>query len=256
MTLLGALGLCGVAMYLLSYALLQLGYVRGSGHTYTLMNMAAATLVLFSLLEAFNLSSLLIQVSWITISIVGLTRRYLRHRSLTFDERERHIAAQIVPSLSGTDLRNFLDTGGWVNLPRGAKLTDQGEPVDYLYFVHRGQADVFLNWVKVADVTDDHFVGEMTCLTGAPATATVVLTSASECFRIPATRLRSFMLANPAIQEQLERSFAIDLKRKLNASATLVSTLNKAQPAPRPDLPVRDRLPRQSWFPRNAPKLA
>lgn len=228
MSLFGMIGLGGVILYLLAYAGLQFGYLRGSGHAYTLMNMAAAGCVLISLADEFNLSSMLIQVSWITISVIGLTRRYLQNRSLHFDDRERHLASQIVPSLSGTDLRRFLNTGGWVTLNSAQKLTDQGEPVAYLYFLHKGRADVFINWTKVAEIGNENFVGEMTCLTGGAATATVVLTERSECFRIPASRLRSFIAQNPAIQEQLERSFAADLRRKLNASSELITKLSKS----------------------------
>lgn len=230
MSLFAVIGLCGVGLYLAAYALLQFGYLRGSGNAYTLLNMSAAGCVLISLAEEFNLSSLLIQVSWITISVIGLTRRYLNSRSLKFDDREKQLASQIVPSLTSLDLRAFLDTGAWVTMPKSDKLTDQGEPVDFLYFLHRGQADVFVNWTRVAGIGPENFVGEMTCLTGAPATATVVLTENAEVFRIPAGRLRKFMMANPEIQEQLERSFAADLKRKLNASAELITTLTKAQP--------------------------
>ena len=64
-----ATGLVGVAFYLSSYALLQAGVVRGAGVPHTLMNMTAATLVLVSLAAEWNMSSALIQVSWISGSI-------------------------------------------------------------------------------------------------------------------------------------------------------------------------------------------
>ena len=61
-------GLIGVSFYVLSYAGLQLGLLSGSGNSYTLMNLAAASLVLISLMETYNQSAALIQIIWIFMS--------------------------------------------------------------------------------------------------------------------------------------------------------------------------------------------
>ena len=57
-------GIFGVGFYLGSYASLQLGFLKGDGYAYAILNALAAGLVLLSLKEAFNLSSAVIQVSW------------------------------------------------------------------------------------------------------------------------------------------------------------------------------------------------
>lgn len=67
-------GVIGFVFYMLAYGLLQMGRISGQGYCYTLMNMLAASLVLISLTHQFNLASVLIQLSWIVISIVGLCR--------------------------------------------------------------------------------------------------------------------------------------------------------------------------------------
>ena len=69
-----AIGVIGFLLYMLAYFLLQIGKVEGSGIIYTLMNLSAAILVLISLIHEFNLASVLIQVAWILISIIGLIR--------------------------------------------------------------------------------------------------------------------------------------------------------------------------------------
>lgn len=71
-----AVGVAGVAIYLGSYALLNAGRIDSSGYAYALMNMIAACLVLVSLSVSFNLSSTLIQISWILISLYGIGRRW------------------------------------------------------------------------------------------------------------------------------------------------------------------------------------
>lgn len=69
------IGLAGFVAYLAGYALLQAGVIDGNAAAYPLINLTAASLVFVSLLQAFNLASALIQVSWILVSIFGLWRQ-------------------------------------------------------------------------------------------------------------------------------------------------------------------------------------
>lgn len=85
------IGIAGFVFYMLSYGLLQLGKISGQGYTYTVLNMLAATFVLISLLHQFNLASVLIQISWIAISIVGLLRLWTTGRKRHFAKRTKVI---------------------------------------------------------------------------------------------------------------------------------------------------------------------
>ncbi|OED42800.1 hypothetical protein AB833_05565 [Chromatiales bacterium (ex Bugula neritina AB1)] len=73
------IGLLGVLCYVCSYGALQLGRIDGNSLQYCIANGCAATLVLISLCNDFNLASAIIQVVWITVSLVG-GYRYLRGR--------------------------------------------------------------------------------------------------------------------------------------------------------------------------------
>lgn len=215
-------GICGVVLYLLAYALLQVGILRGSGYPYTLLNMSAAGCVLVSLAGEFNLSSFLIQVSWIVISIVGLLRIYLHERRISFDANELSMAEVALPHLPRVQLRRFLDRGSWVRLSPDSLLTRQGDPVENLTFIADGAADVFRDGQKVATVQSGAFIGEMTCLTGDAATASVILTESTLCFRVPASALRDFVANDPVTLAHLERSFCRDMRDKLDASSRTV----------------------------------
>ncbi len=78
-----AIGVAGFVLYMLSYFLLQIGKIEGSGNIYILMNLTAASFVLVSLVHNFNLASALIQISWILISLIGLIRYNLIKPSLS-----------------------------------------------------------------------------------------------------------------------------------------------------------------------------
>lgn len=71
-------GFMGVAFYLGSYAALQLQMLDCNGIIYPLFNFLAASCVLFSLSESFNMSSAIIQIAWIAISAVGIARLLIK----------------------------------------------------------------------------------------------------------------------------------------------------------------------------------
>lgn len=70
-----AIGLLGFATYLGGFGALQFGWLDGNGKAYAWVNVIGASFVLISLYDAFNLASLLIQVSWIIIGYIGIVRR-------------------------------------------------------------------------------------------------------------------------------------------------------------------------------------
>ncbi len=69
------IGTLGVFSYLLSYYLLQSGKIEiEKGYTYCILNIFGATFVLISLMNTFNLPSLVSQMAWILLSLYGLLR--------------------------------------------------------------------------------------------------------------------------------------------------------------------------------------
>ncbi len=74
-----AIGVVGFIFYIGGFAALQLGLLDGNGGAFTIINMLGALCVLISLISAFNLASLLIQISWLAIGLMGLFRRRARN---------------------------------------------------------------------------------------------------------------------------------------------------------------------------------
>ncbi len=73
--LLQLIGILGFFVYVLAFGWVQLGWLDGNSATYSLCNVLAASLVAISLFAEFNLSTALIQGSWIFIGLFGLVKR-------------------------------------------------------------------------------------------------------------------------------------------------------------------------------------
>jgi multidrug transporter EmrE-like cation transporter len=68
------IGNLGVACVLGSYFLLSAGKMRMDQLAYPIVNGIGALLIGYSLLFDFNLSSMIIEVAWFSISVFGLAR--------------------------------------------------------------------------------------------------------------------------------------------------------------------------------------
>jgi predicted membrane protein len=73
------LGTIGVAIIILTYAMLQLGRIRSEQLLYSVLNAAGASLILISLWHSFNFPSVVVEVFWLLISLFGIGR-YLRQK--------------------------------------------------------------------------------------------------------------------------------------------------------------------------------
>tara|TARA_X000001036_G_scaffold415693_1_gene432079 strand:+ start:72 stop:317 length:246 start_codon:yes stop_codon:yes gene_type:complete len=80
MTLPDIIGLAGVALLIITYALLQLDKIDPKGFWYSFNNLIVAVLVTVSLIYTPNLASIVIEVFWFLISLYGVVMYYNRKR--------------------------------------------------------------------------------------------------------------------------------------------------------------------------------
>ncbi len=218
-TLPGVVGLAGVALYVLAYAAMQLGFVRGQTYLYAGTNLAAAACVLFSLTETYNLSSALIQIMWILISIAGMTRLWLIERMVRFSEEERRMLDAIAPGLPKDQASKLLEIGDWHHPARGEALIEEGRPAPVLGWLASGSLAVSMGGLPILSLGPGAVIGEMTYHDAAPASARIEALHGARLFCIDAARLRALISRNDAVATALERSIAHTLRGKLRTTS-------------------------------------
>ena len=72
------IGYTGVALLIVTYAMLQLDRIDPKGFWYSFNNMIVAMLVTVSLLYTMNKASMVIEVFWFIISVYGIIMYYKR----------------------------------------------------------------------------------------------------------------------------------------------------------------------------------
>jgi hypothetical protein len=73
-------GLIGVALLIVTYAMLQFDRIDPKGFWYSFNNMVVAILVTVSLLYSFNLASMVIEVFWFGLSVYGIWNFYRKRK--------------------------------------------------------------------------------------------------------------------------------------------------------------------------------
>ena len=74
-------GNLGVVVVLVTYLLLQMDRMVATSLTYSITNAIGAVLILISLAQDFNLSAVIIESVWLTISIFGMARTIVMRRN-------------------------------------------------------------------------------------------------------------------------------------------------------------------------------
>jgi len=72
------IGYTGVALLIITYAMLQLDRIDPKGFWYSFNNMIVAILVTVSLLHTMNKASMVIEVFWFIISVYGVVMYFKR----------------------------------------------------------------------------------------------------------------------------------------------------------------------------------
>lgn len=208
-------GLLGAGITLAAYMALQLGYLRGQGYYFAGLNAVGAALVLWSMVGAFNLSSALMQVAWITISVVGIGRYYVLTHLSRFSGEEREFLDSTVPGLERLDARRLLDLGTWHSGEPGTRLTEAGKHNEYVYYLLNGKADVVSDRTLIATLDEHAFIGDMGLISGDVATATVKLSEPGRYLAFPVERLRGLLENDSEIRRHLKAALSGHLIGKL-----------------------------------------
>ncbi|MEL6808866.1 MAG: cyclic nucleotide-binding domain-containing protein [Pseudomonadota bacterium] len=222
-------GYGGVAFYLGSYGLLQMGVLKGTSYSYAALNLMAASLVLVSLFRDWNMFSAIVQISWITLSIAGIARVWFLTNMLRFNAEEKLLLKNHFPALRPIEAKKLLDTGTWQDGEVGDLLTQQGTPVSALTYLASGGVDVDVGGQTIANVGPGQFIGEMACMTSGPASASVRLNQPTRYFSAPSDALRRLVKRNPDISPHLDLAFSGNIRNKLVATNTVLEKTMKAR---------------------------
>jgi hypothetical protein len=150
-----------------------------------------------------------------TVNAVQLAIVLMAGRRKWTDEDERLFVETVMPTLDGNLRARMLKLARWETREPGQVLVREGETSPQLVFIARGAASVEKGDAMIGVCGPGDFLGEMSFLTGKPASATVRVSNEVRCCIYDPAVLKALTKKHPAIRQALELSFNHNLVGKL-----------------------------------------
>lgn len=139
----------------------------------------------------------------------------LAGRRRSMDEDEKLFVDTVMPILDANLRARVLKLGRWQTRQPDEVLVEEGESSPQLVFIARGAASVQKAGTIVGVCGPGDFLGEMSFLTGKPASARVIVANEVRCCVYDPAVVRALTKKHPAIRQALEFSFNRNLVGKL-----------------------------------------
>ena len=107
----------------------------------------------------------------------------------------------------------------WVHFKEGEVVTQQKHTVDTLNLIYNGTVNVAVDGIKVAELKDGQFVGEMSFLTEKPATATCVVKHDTELLVWKQQQFKDLLKRNPSLYFTIQSLLSAQVSDALVSSS-------------------------------------
>lgn len=154
----------------------------------------------------------------VLVNVGQLIYMAIEARRAVFSAEEKQFLQTTMPALDKAHARRLLNLGFWIDGSEGTFLTTEGKPVLNLVYLVDGEARVSHDDHNVAVCQPGSFIGEMTVMTGEPATGTVTLTKPSRYLALHAEAVRKLSVSSADIRQALNAAFSSNMREKLVAS--------------------------------------
>jgi hypothetical protein len=157
---------------------------------------------------------------FILINAYHLSRLVQDRMTLKLPEKDAPLLREALSGLDDAQINRLLKAAVWKDFAPGDKLTRQDAPLDALYFLLSGRANVVINNKDVAFLEKGSFVGEIAYLTGNPATATVVVDEPSRALEFSRMRMAKVTAGDDQINGIIYQLLGRDLAMKMRRTNT------------------------------------
>jgi CRP/FNR family cyclic AMP-dependent transcriptional regulator len=158
-------------------------------------------------------SLLILAILLVNLGLIA--RLWFNRAKVSFSTEEQALRDRHFEGLGAVAARALIDQGNWISAKRGEMLIRENEAAPCLFYLAEGTAVIHRDGQDVGALADGALIGEATVLDGTNATGTVVLTSNSRLWFIPAAGLRAWLAARPDVAAALHEGFARALRGKL-----------------------------------------
>lgn len=206
----------------LSYLILALSYWLTN--IYWLRVVAVLGSALEIIYFTYTGGDLAVGIGWtvvfIVINLFHLVILTKERLSLRLPEADAPLLRDSLSGLSDFQIAKLLRAADWKDHVPGDVLTRQDAPVDALYFLCRGRANVEVSGKFVTYLEKGTFIGEIAYLTGNPATATVTIDEPSRVLAFSKMKMARVVASDEQISGIMYQLLGRDLAMKMRRTNT------------------------------------
>lgn len=152
---------------------------------------------------------------FVIINVVQLARIYREQMLVKLSAEDKLLHSGVFAGLSAVQLQRIINIGKWRSVPKGTKLTVEGEAVPEVLVLVAGAAKVVSHQRLVAVLHAGALIGEIGFVTKRPATATVIAHVESRIFAVDTTKLETLFSKHPDMALSVHHVVELDLSSKL-----------------------------------------
>jgi signal transduction histidine kinase len=158
------------------------------------------------------------EVIFVAVNVGQLAILWYYARRHRFEEHETHFAASMPSSVDRRSIRRLLKLANLRSAQPGDRLTSEGALVDDLMFIAEGVVQIERDGRIVAVCGPGDFLGEMSFVSGSPASATAIVARPLRYLAFNQMRLRNALEADSELKQAMDASFNRNLVGKLAKS--------------------------------------
>jgi hypothetical protein len=167
-----------------------------------------------------------IAVGWnfvfISLNLYHIAVLVYEKRPVHMSPKHKELYETMFKDLTPVEFLKITKIADWEHFKSGEVITQQGRAVPDLNLIYNGTVNVTVDRVKVAELKDGQFVGEMSFLTEKPATATCVVQHDSEVLVWKQEQFKELLKRNPSLY------FTIQSLLSTQVSSALVNISKKS----------------------------
>ncbi len=167
---------------------------------------------------------------FILIHMYQISALVYGEKTSQFTPSELDLYETLFRGLTRLEFAKLLRAGRWNNAEPGHVLTKAGQPVRDLVLISHGAVQVEIGGKKIAELRDGQLVGEMSFVTGHPASATVVVKEPTQYLVWSQEDLRKLLLNNPTLHFALSHVLSSEITRKLMHTTKMSTDLSQPPP--------------------------
>jgi len=197
-------------LYFFSYAVRSIFWLR-------LLTVVAASLLIPYFY--FQAEPLVEAICWnllfITLNLFQMAWLVWERRPIRLTADQERLYELVFHSLSPREMLKLLHLAHWKDARPGTVLIEQDTEIDELLLLYEGAVEISNDGMRLADVGEGEFLGEMSFLTRGKTSADAIASTNIRYLSWPREELSAYLGDNPEMQTAMYSLIGINLVEKL-----------------------------------------